>query len=325
MPVEHNWKKKSIFFELPYWEFNLIRLNIDVMHGEKNFCDNILWTILGVVGKSKDNAAARRDLEVRNIRKSLHLQSRGSNKAYMPPAQYTMSKEGKIIFLKVLKAVRVPDGYASNISRRVNLENKSIGGLKSHDSHILMQQLIPIAIRKALPKNVVEPLIELGNYFRRLCSKVNRVSDLENLQDRIVVTLCHLEKIFPPSFFDIMEHLAVHLAEEALIAGPVQFRWMYPIERFLLTLKRYVRNPAHPEGSIVKGYLMEDCMNFCAQYLDDVETKSSRPARNYDGGDSMGRGVGENTIFHLDDKEWIQAHRYILFNTSSIAPFITYV
>ncbi|XP_058201329.1 uncharacterized protein LOC131316070 [Rhododendron vialii] len=121
-----------------------------------------------------------------------------------------------------------------------------------------------------------------------------------------------------------MEHFAVHLAEEALIAGPVQFRWMYPIERFLLTLKQYGWNKAHPEASIVKGYLMYDCMNFCAQYLNDVETKLNRPARNYDGGDSMGRGVGENMIFHLDDREWIQACRYILLNTSSVAPFIAY-
>lgn len=111
---------------------------------------------------------------------------------------------------------------------------------------------------------MVEPLIELGNCFRQLCSKANRPSDLEYLQDRIALTLCHLEKLFPPSFFDVMEHLVVHLAEEALIAGPVQFRWMYPIERFLLTLKQYVRNRARPEGSIVKGYIMEDCMNSCA-------------------------------------------------------------
>ncbi|KAF7153203.1 hypothetical protein RHSIM_Rhsim01G0080000 [Rhododendron simsii] len=236
-----------------------------------------------------------------------------------------IESEGILTQYKIfdLKEVQVPDGYASNISRRVRLDDTSIGGLKSHNNHILMQQLIPIAIRKALPNKVVEPLIELGNCFRQLCSKVNRASDLEYLEDRFVVTLCHLEKIFPPSFFDIMEHVAVHLAEEALIAGPVQFRWMYPFERFLLTLKQYGRNKAHPEASIVKGYLMEDCMNFCAQYLNDVETKLNRPARNNDSGDSMGRGVGENTTFHLDDREWIQAHRYILFNTSSVAPFIT--
>ena len=38
-------------------------------------------------------------------------------------------------------------------------------------------------------------------------------------------------RIFPPSFFDIMMHLPMHLASEAKIAGLVQYRWMYPIER----------------------------------------------------------------------------------------------
>ena len=94
-----------------------------------------------------------------------------------------------------------------------------------------MQQLLPLAVRRTLPKNVVVALIELSNFFRQLCSKVNKASDLENIQDRIAITLSSLEKIFSPSFFDIMEHLPIHLAEEALIAGPVQFRSMYPIER----------------------------------------------------------------------------------------------
>ena len=86
-----------------------------------------------------------------------------------------------------------------------------------------------------------------------MCSKVNRATNLQYIQDRIAVTLCHLEKIFPPSFFDIMEHLPIHLADEALLGGASQFRWMYPIERYLLTLKQYVRNRAHAEGSIAKG------------------------------------------------------------------------
>ena len=34
----HNWRKKSIFFELPYWSSLLISHNLDVMHIEKNIC-----------------------------------------------------------------------------------------------------------------------------------------------------------------------------------------------------------------------------------------------------------------------------------------------
>ena len=74
-------------------------------------------------------------------------------------------------------------------------------------------------------------LIDLSCYFREVCSKVLQVEDLEKLESRIAMTLCELEKIFPPSFFTVMVHLVIHLATEAKIAGPVHYRWMYPIER----------------------------------------------------------------------------------------------
>jgi len=46
------------------------------------------------------------------------------------------------------------DGYSSNISRCVHDENYRIFGLKSHDSHILMQHLLPIAIQNDFPNHV---------------------------------------------------------------------------------------------------------------------------------------------------------------------------
>ncbi|XP_040364493.1 uncharacterized protein LOC121050025 [Rosa chinensis] len=228
---KHNWKKKSIFFELPYWKDNLIRHNLDVMHIEKNVCDNVLETILGVAGKSKDNISSRRDLELMGIREQYHVKRRESGSEYFDPADFEMNNDGKDKFLIALSETRMPDGSASHIARRVRLKDRSISGLKSHDNHILLQQLIPLSIRSSLPKKVVEGLIDLGKFFKVLCSKLNCAADLEEARSRIVVTLCDLEKIFPPSFFDVMEHLPIHLVQEALIAGAVQFRWMYPIER----------------------------------------------------------------------------------------------
>ncbi|CAM8935602.1 unnamed protein product [Rhodiola kirilowii] len=37
-----------------------------------------------------------------------------------------------------------------------------------------------------------------------------------------------LETIFPPSFFDSMEHLPIHVADETLLGGLLQYKWMYP-------------------------------------------------------------------------------------------------
>jgi hypothetical protein len=58
----HNWVKRSIFLELPYWKTNLLRYNLDVMHIEKNVFENIFNTVMDVKGKTKDNIMARLDV-----------------------------------------------------------------------------------------------------------------------------------------------------------------------------------------------------------------------------------------------------------------------
>ena len=62
-------------------------------------------------------------------------------------------------------------------------------------------------------------------------------------------------------------HLAVHLPKEAMLRGPVQYGWMYPIERRLLTCKRYVQNTARPEGSIAEAYVVDECLTFALDTL----------------------------------------------------------
>ena len=74
-------------------------------------------------------------------------------------------------------------------------------------------------------------LIDLSCFFREIYSKVLNVEELGALEKRIVVTLCELERIFPPSFFIVMVHLVVHLTSEAKVASLVHYRWMYPMER----------------------------------------------------------------------------------------------
>ncbi|XP_026413256.1 uncharacterized protein LOC113309041 isoform X2 [Papaver somniferum] len=217
---ELSWTKKSIFYELPYWKHLKIRHNIDVMHVEKNICDNIVGTMLGIDGKNKDTEKARLDLEDMNIRKELHLRPKG-DKFENPPACYTLKPEQRRDFCKFLRSVKFPDGYAANISRCANIADGKIHGLKSHDCHILLQRLLPVGIRAYLRKDVCTAIIDLCNFFHDLCAKTLTMSHLDKLEKDIVLILCKLERIFPPAFFDVMVHLAVHFPRESKLVGPV--------------------------------------------------------------------------------------------------------
>ena len=178
--------------------------------------------------------------------------------------------------------MKFPDGYASNISRCVNTNEGTISGMKSHDFHVLLQRLLPVAIRGYFNDNIRTTLIELCLFFKDLCSRTLKLDVLNQMKEDIVVILCKMEMIFPPAFFDIMVHLALHLPREVELAGPIQFRWMYPIERFLGKLKRFVRNRARPEGSIAEGYLSIECLTFCSMYLREIETVWSCEEQNSD-------------------------------------------
>ena len=106
----------------------------------------------------------------------------------------------------------------------MNIRYLKISGMKSHDCHVLLLQLPPIGIREYLNKDVCTALVELGFFFKELCSKTLKLKILENLEKDIALILCKLERIFPPAFFDVMVHLAVHLPYEAMLAGTVQYR-----------------------------------------------------------------------------------------------------
>ncbi|KAI5334148.1 hypothetical protein L3X38_024281 [Prunus dulcis] len=109
-------------------------------------------------------------------------------------------------------------------------------------------------------------------FFNAICAKTVDVSKLDKLEEDVVVTLCLLEKYFPPSLFDIMVHLVVHLVREVRLCGPVYFRWMYSFERYMKVLKGYVQNRTRPEGCIAERYIAEEAVEFCTQHLSDVST-----------------------------------------------------
>nr|XP_045088019.1 uncharacterized protein LOC123495193 [Aegilops tauschii subsp. strangulata] len=163
------WDRRSSLWDLPYWAGLKLRHNLDVMHIEKNICENLLGTFLNIEGKTKDTVSSRLDLEDMRIREDLHLQHNEDEDSFeMPRAWYTMSKEQKLAFCEFLRLVKFPDGYAANLAKCVTSDGFMLSVLKTHDCHTLLQRILPAGLRGIMDKDIHEAVAELGNFFREL-------------------------------------------------------------------------------------------------------------------------------------------------------------
>ncbi|XP_021603897.1 uncharacterized protein LOC110608925 [Manihot esculenta] len=285
------WRKRCILWDLPYWSSNMIRHNLNVMHIEKNVFENIFNTVMNMEGKTKDNIKSREDLN--EICRRPELKKDPISEKY-PKASYCLDKQSKMILCDWLKTLKFPDGYVSNLGRYVDSRKLRLFSMKSHDCHVFMQQILSIALRELLPNNVWQPITELSNFFRELTLTTLTNWDMQRLNEQIPMILCKVERVFPPSLFDSMEHLLVHLVYETLIAGPVQYRWMYPFERYLRKLKNNVKNKARVEVSICNAYLVEEA----------------------------GRTLGKGKSGYMTEDEIQAAQTYILLNYPEVKTYI---
>ena len=185
------WKKKSILWELAYWEVLEVRNAIDVMHLMKNLCVNLLG-FLGTYGQLKDTLEARRDLKETKQQEDLR------------PASYTLSKEEKESMFDCLNSMKVPSCYSSNMQGRINMKEKKFTNLKSHDCHVLITQLLPVALRGILPENVRLAVVKLCAFLNEISQKAIDPNKLTRLQNDVVQCLVSFEMVFPPSFFNIL-------------------------------------------------------------------------------------------------------------------------
>ena len=101
-------------------------------------------------------------------------------------------------FAKCLKALKSPSGYASNLGKCI--WKKFFGGLKSHAYHILMQQVLPLALCGLLQPGLRLAIIRMCKVFRRFCTIVYNPRDFASLEVDVAESMALLEIHFPPSF-----------------------------------------------------------------------------------------------------------------------------
>ena len=190
------WITRSVFWDLEYWPNHDTPHCLDPMHITKNVLESFLGTLMNMPEKTKDGPKARKDLEDLMIRKDVHHKKlmeemeteteegergRKVNKKeenYCPPSCFTLSVKEIDQFIKCLMGIKVISGYYGKISRFLDPKKKRFCGMKSHDYHVMMMQILPVAIRGIMDKHVRDTLTGLCNFFNVISWKSISVKQL---------------------------------------------------------------------------------------------------------------------------------------------------
>ena len=118
-----------------------------------------------------------------------------------------------------------------------------------------------------------------------------------------------------------MTHLLVHIVKEINILGLVFLHNMFPFERCMSVLKKYVRNRFRPEGCIAKGYGKEEVIEFCVDFIDDLNPIGVPMSRHE--GRLKGKCIlGKKSNMHISESEIRKANFTVLQNSSLVAPYM---
>ena len=104
------------------------------------------------------------------MREELHLRTRENENYYKPKAKFVLSVQQRRSLCEWFCVVGLPDGYCSNFSNKVVPSTMKLQNKKSHDYHVFMEALPPVTF-SALPDDVMEPLVALGEFLKNLCAK----------------------------------------------------------------------------------------------------------------------------------------------------------
>ena len=185
-----------------------------------------------------------------------------------------------------------------------------------------MTQLLPLALRCILPENVRLAVVKLCAFLNEISQKAIDPNKLTRLQNDVVQCLVSFEMVFPPSFFNIMTHLLVHIVKEINILGPVFLHNMFHFERYMAVLKKYIGNRSRQEGCITKGYGTEEVIEFCVDFIDDLNSIGVPMSRRHEGRLKRKGTLGKKSNMQIPESEIRKANFTVLLNSTLVAPYM---
>lgn len=311
-------KRLSIFHSLPYWEKLIINHLLDPMHIFKNVGETIWKTITG----KNESKGQRDDLQFLGKMEHLWARTKPNGQLDIPKAPWVLKKAEMNQVRKTISEFRTPTGNMHCLKGVFNSDDK-LSGLKTHDWHKLLQFVLPIALKNCLTEDIRTAIFKISSLVRWISSKEIKQDTIETARLNAIEAVCLIEKFFPTSVLTIQMHLLVHVVDEVAIAGTVHSRWMFFLERFMKTLKGFVRQRARPEGSMAEGWLIQESLVYITEFLSSANPEMPRlwtPEidMRVTGEEAQGKGIVRKMDSHLRDK----INKFCILNSAPMEKWI---
>ncbi|XP_015697630.2 uncharacterized protein LOC107305223 [Oryza brachyantha] len=171
-----------------------------------------------------------------------------------------------------------------------------------------------------LEKNVFDStigtLLAIPSKTKDGLKSCNDLADLDISHDLHPVVLPNEKIKIPPAYYSLTleekkkHSVNVYKGLECLLA----------YERYMSILKGYVRNCAHPKGSMIEGYITEEAVECCMDYVKDANAIEIH-ANRHEGRLSRRGTVGRKQFFDNDYKKVSAAHNSVLQQLAIVEPF----
>ncbi len=116
-----------------------------------------------------------------------------------PTVTYVLINEKEEMFVHIVTNLKTPTHYVFSLKKKVRDED--LKGMKSHDYHVMMQEILPLCMWHFMTKDCKMAIICLCYVFKRVCAKVVDPTIMGEPKNDVEITLIFLRKEFSPNQF----------------------------------------------------------------------------------------------------------------------------
>jgi hypothetical protein len=121
------------------------------MHFEKNLIKHVMNIMFG----KGDTMLMWKDMKKMNIWSALWpIPKKKEREFKLLTTSYILDLEEMRTFIHIIEGVKTLTRYSNNVKKWIHMETSKLKGLKAHDYHVFMQQILPLCIHTLMSRSL---------------------------------------------------------------------------------------------------------------------------------------------------------------------------